>query len=670
MGLFSPWFLAGLLAAGLPIYFHLLRQHKSTPLKFSSLQFFERSTQSSIKHRRLRYLLLMATRIALLVLLALAFTGPYIMRTILPGAAGERMHVFVIDNSFSMRESGRLEAAKQEALTAVSSMPGDSEGQIATVGASLAFLTQPTREQNELTAAIRTIEPSDARSSFGELARALRAMAETVREPLNVHLFSDMQRSALPSGFADLQLPATASLVLHSTTDDVASNFAVEAVSAPRSMFDPDKVRVQATISGYNAEAGKRTVSLVANGNVVDTRTVDVPENGRATAEFLSLNLPYGFNRCEVRIDTADRLREDDKYLFAVERADPRQLLFVHQGRDTRSPLYFQAALDASASAAFRVQTIEAEKSRGVDPSRYAVVILSDVGQLPGDFEQALKQWVRTGGAVLVAAGSNTARRQNIPIFDGNVIESRYASRSGARFQTAAAADPTHPSVRRTEGLESVKFYHSVVVETGDAEVIARLTDETPLIAERQIGEGRVLFFASTFDNIANDFPLHPSFVPFVERSVEFLGDIEQRTSNVTVGSFVDLRQADSQGQGVELIDPDGNRPLSLDEAARTETYQVAREGFYELRRANDRNEMIAVNADRRESDLSLIPQETLALWQNTGEGIPEEVAAVEAEVQRKPWPLWWYFLLLVLAAAMIESLLSSRYLSVDRGAA
>ncbi|MCP5111476.1 MAG: VWA domain-containing protein, partial [bacterium] len=324
MGLVSPWFLGGLLAVGLPIYFHLLRQHKSTPLKFSSLMFFERTTQSSIKHRRLRYLALMAVRIALLVLLALAFTGPYIMRTILPGAAGDRLLVLVVDNSFSMREGGRLEAAKQQAVDVASGIGEGNEAQVATIGAHLTFLTQPSPERAELTAAIRTIEPGDSRSSFGELARALRAMTETVREPLEVHLFSDMQRSSLPSGFADLQLPATAALVLHPVAEDGAPNFAVEAVSAPSSLFDPEKVRVQATISGYNADAAQRTVSLVANGDVVDTKTAEVPENGRATVEFLSLNLPYGFNRCEVRIETSDRLREDDKYLFAIERADPR----------------------------------------------------------------------------------------------------------------------------------------------------------------------------------------------------------------------------------------------------------------------------------------------------------------------------------------------------------
>ena len=69
-------FLAGALAVGLPIYVHLLRQYRQTPIKFSSLMFFEPRTQSSIKHRRLRYLLLLSLRMALLVLLALVPVPP------------------------------------------------------------------------------------------------------------------------------------------------------------------------------------------------------------------------------------------------------------------------------------------------------------------------------------------------------------------------------------------------------------------------------------------------------------------------------------------------------------------------------------------------------------------------------------------------------------------
>ena len=81
MGFLAPWFLAGLAAIGLPFWIHLLRQYRSTPHPFSSLMFFERRTQSSIKHRRLRYLLLLSLRVALLLLLALAFANPFVTRS-------------------------------------------------------------------------------------------------------------------------------------------------------------------------------------------------------------------------------------------------------------------------------------------------------------------------------------------------------------------------------------------------------------------------------------------------------------------------------------------------------------------------------------------------------------------------------------------------------------
>ena len=58
MGFLAPWFLAGLAAVGLPVYIHLLRRHVTTPRPVSSLMFFERGTQSSTRHRKLRYLLL------------------------------------------------------------------------------------------------------------------------------------------------------------------------------------------------------------------------------------------------------------------------------------------------------------------------------------------------------------------------------------------------------------------------------------------------------------------------------------------------------------------------------------------------------------------------------------------------------------------------------------
>src|SRR3954471_9875673 len=102
MGFFSPWFLAGAAAVGLPIWLHLLKRHKVDPQPFPSLMFFEHREQSSVQHRRLDYILLFILRVAMFVLLALLFANPFINR-LTPKGAGKSIVVVAVDRSFSMR---------------------------------------------------------------------------------------------------------------------------------------------------------------------------------------------------------------------------------------------------------------------------------------------------------------------------------------------------------------------------------------------------------------------------------------------------------------------------------------------------------------------------------------------------------------------------------------
>src|ERR1700752_291325 len=106
MGFLAPWFLAGLAARGFPVFVHLLRKHVTVPRPVSSLMFFERGTQSSTRHRRLRYLLLFALRFALLLLVVLAFANPFVRRPATDVRG--RLMLIVFDNSFSMRAGTRF----------------------------------------------------------------------------------------------------------------------------------------------------------------------------------------------------------------------------------------------------------------------------------------------------------------------------------------------------------------------------------------------------------------------------------------------------------------------------------------------------------------------------------------------------------------------------------
>ena len=668
MGFLAPWFLAGVAAIGLPFWIHLLRQYRSTPHPFSSLMFFERRTQSSIKHRRLRYLLLLSLRVALLILMALAFANPFVTRTAASGG-GRKMLAIAVDNSFSMRYGNHLARAKQAALDAVSNLVPGERGQVLAVGSRIHFMTQPVEDADQLKAAIQSIQPTDERSSYGEFARALRTIAQSARMPVEVHFASDMQKSSLPPAFADLRLAADTNLVFHSVADSKEPNWLVESVNAPGKIYDPKKVRVEAVIAGVGTDAAKRSVSLVLDGRTLETKSVDVPANGRAGVQFLSLDSPHGFHKAEIRIDSADSLHEDDRFPFAVERADPRPVLFLHTGGQQRGELYYRAALESVSEAGFILEPLAVEQASNQSLSKYAFVVLSDVGSLPPGLEDSLRTYVSGGGSLLVALGPSSVAMQHVPVSNEPIQGSSYASREGERFQIVATADAEHPSLRRANKLDGVQFYQVIRVDPGKSRVIARLTNQAPVLLEKQVGEGRVLTFTSTFDNISNDFPLHSSFVPFIEETARYLGGQQQRSTNVAVDSYMELRSAKDQGASVEVIDPDGRHPLSLKEATTSETFQVGREGFYEIHRANGRQEFVAVHADRRESDLTAVPQETLDLWRNTGRG-GGAAASDDPANPARPWSLWRYALLLVLIIAIIESLIATRYLSVEKEAA
>src|SRR5215469_18458490 len=213
MGLFSPWFLAALAGLAIPVYLHLLKRLTVTPRPWASLMFFESRTKSSTRHHRLRYLLLLTLRLALLLLLVLAFANPFINRNA-AALASNRLVLLVVDNSFSMRAGTRLGDAKDAAMRVLAAK-GAARAQVAAFGSQLRLMTQPIEDQSALRAAVQAIQPGDSHGNFGELARALRAMAESVRTPIELHLFSDMQRASLAGTFSDMKLPDNVTLVPH-----------------------------------------------------------------------------------------------------------------------------------------------------------------------------------------------------------------------------------------------------------------------------------------------------------------------------------------------------------------------------------------------------------------------------------------------------------------------
>ena len=676
MGFLTPWFLAGIAALGLPVYVHLLRQYRQTPIPFSSLMFFERRTQSSIKHRRLKYLLLFSLRCLFLALLVLAFARPYIHNTAIARAGGGRNMVFAIDNSFSMRQDDRFASAKQAALDQINAMHEDDRGQVVSFGGPAKLLTDMTSDRQALRAAVNALAPGDDTSSYAELARVLRSTSESMKADIDAHVFTDVQKSSLPTSFSDLKLDEGTKLEIHPVATKVLPNWAVENVEAPRRVFDTKKVRTVATIAGYNTPDAERKVTLFANGKALETKQVKVPANGRATVEFLTLDAPYGLTKCEIRIDNADEFPLDDHWLFSVERADPRPALLVHSDGDTASPLYIRTALESAAEPAFTVESLPTSQAGNANVAKYAFVILSDAGPIPEKLDDALTKYVQGGGSVFISLGKNATPGRHIPVADLNDLGLRTVAADRDAVLTVSSTDTSYPSFARAQNWGGLEFYQVAKLQlpqnASDITVAARLSDGTPLLVDRQMGGGHVLVFLSPLDNIGNNLPVEPVWVPFIDQTTREMGGIGTAPGNYKVGSFVELRSAKEKGVPVEILGPSNQRLLTLAESSSATTFQFPSEGFFDVRRANGREELAAVNPDRRESDFALIPAETLDLWKNTGIATKSApgTTAVGTTTREDNAELWWWVLAMLAVLAIAESILGNRHMTAQRLAA
>jgi hypothetical protein len=261
-------------------------------------------------------------------------------------------------------------------------------------------------------------------------------------------------------------------------------------------------------------------------------------------------------------------------------------------------------------------------------------------------------------------------------VFDAPVLGSHDFTRDDSRFASVAAVNDAYAPAGPLAGWQGIKVFYVTRVEAPQAQVGLRLADQTPLLLEKPLGKGRVLLFATGFDRLTTDLPLHPQFVAFVDRLASYLGGRGSRVSALRVGDSVDLRPDPAVRGNADVLAPDGTHPLTLRQAGQVRSWPLPAAGFYALTLADSRHDLVAANSSRLESDLAPASADQLKLWQAAslppapGQSAGRSagttaVTGVGAVVRDESvHDLWWYAMCLLLAAVVAESLVASGYLN------
>ena len=663
MALLAPLFLLGVLAIGLPIWLHRLQTQSPERRRFSSTMLLEQSQQQVHLKKKLRYLLLLALRIALLVLLALTFAKPVWEReTAVTMAPGSILHLIVVDTSYSMQYEGWFDLAQQQANQIITAMADGDVAQIISASNNVEVKTEPSALRADLVATIDALQAGTGHLDLGAMMSGVNNLIRDYKQNIIIHLISDFQSSGLPSRFADL-VPESRSnhlteLQLYPVSGETIRNLYVDTITrTPHGLdvgirgnhIDPTDIEVALNINGV--QSGQQTVSVEAGGQASLSFTVDKYEEGD--------------NRVAAVMQQDDGLIADNTRYAVVDNTPPRPVLLLTNDVQALPVTYLRAALEAGQQG-YRVEPVNINEFDARILQRYPWIIIDDIGIVSGGLLTSLMEYLQGGGAILAASGERAIAQSSLPLLNYAVRQTNLTA-AGTQPSAVTGVDASHPVLAATSGWRDVAVSRYLdLVTDAEAHTMVSLDNGAPLLLERRFNQGRLLLFTSSLDNRWNDIPIRPVFVNFLAEAARYLSGRDQLKRNQIAGDYMQLlRSGSAAGQ---VVAPDGRTVLSLADTHRSQQIRMDLTGFYEIYTA-DSEQLIAVNADLRESDLAVMPAADIQRWKDAVEGsTAASDGAGEIKIQQEPVQLWHILLILFGIVVLVESLLGNTYLGAGRG--
>jgi hypothetical protein len=686
----APAFLAGLLAIAVPVWLHRVARANPTHHPFASLMLLESTETQRTARRTLRYWLLLAVRIALLLALVFAFAGPLISSRAVPAMNPDaRLHAIVLDASLSMQYADRWTRAVEEAQRVAQAAKSGDQVMLAVGGRQIRVIEGATEAENSgsLRAQLQQLKPETGRLDYGLMMTTANGWLGTRRLPVIMHVITDLQQSASPLRFADLEPPAGVQVELHDVGKADSANTYIKGVTLTAADAGTLTVGIEArapqaqtrevVVSIDGAEVGRKRVELKASTQVALPEgegsppaallpTQEPAESASVAHEkltFSDLKLTAGAHRIDVALQPQDALPQDDRFHAVVEHADPRVLL-ISRPSNTDDTAYVAAAVGSLTAPRLRVEQHTAQAIEDRALGGYSTLMVTDVAALSSIAAAKIADYVTAGGTLLVTLGPGAAAHAD-GLLEGLLI--RDVQKQPTRV---GHVDSSHPALRNAEGWQEIRFFQHLQVQpaAGDKVLIA-LLDGEPLLLERAVGAGRMLVLTSPLDREWNDFATHPLFVRFMGEAARYLSGAGVAAASSQVGATI--MTGLTAASGGQIFDPQGQRVLNLNETVSAERLVPDRTGFYEVRSGAGAR-WIAVNVDTRESDLTPMSSQALQRWRGlqSAQAAPTPSAAAAADEQANPAPtlsLGYWLLMIAVALLAMELLLANHYLAVRR---
>lgn len=554
MSFLNPFLLLGLLAVAIPLLIHLVNLRRPTKVRFSTLLFFDSIRSSTLNKIRIKKWLLLAIRIAAVLMLAFALARPFI-----PSGAGDVSEAgqpasigILIDNSPSMSQVDQngpfIDQAKGIASGILEHSRNDDRIYLeVTNGPSLDL---PALTPDAAASRIAGLDPVNQGNFISENMRGLVNRLDQASQPhKRIYLITDGQVSQLdPFDEGEPTFSDSYPLQVFVAGDENQANVAITEMDLESEVLSRNQpVRLTVAVGNFSSSpvrnhflslhyqdeiAGEHQVNLEAGASAGFSFEIVPDEEDILTGSFLL---------------EGDELTFDNRHYFSIRIPERRRILLVQDesASDATYSSYLSAVLEAALSANefLDVENVSWSSDLFAGDAHPDAVILDGVDHIPEYVLEDLVQFTQNGGGILFLPSANgDIRSYNRFLERTNTGQFTNVTGNYGSFEVIdrlSGFRQGHPVLEEMFDLaedEDLRvnlpaIFYQYILEIRNESGIYRILNsggDNPVLTEHSFGDGILMVSSIGADPGWSDFPVKPLFAPLFYRTVLYLATSEQ----------------------------------------------------------------------------------------------------------------------------------------------
>jgi len=678
MSFLSPAFLWALPLIAVPVLIHFFARRQQQNIRWGAMEFLLTSAIPRRRFLRLRDLLLMLLRAAIVLAILGALAQPMISSNKF-GSTGPRDVILILDNSMSTaRKVGGgtvFDQELNEAARFIEQLNASDMVRVLLASPRPEWLNDsplsagPTKVR-ELVARLRELTPNLGAADMLECVQeAIKAEPAGKDMPRFVTVVTDGQArswrtdasgswSAIQAFAKKASPPVFTSVIVTEKKTDAVASLAVEKVSATRAMVSVGQpVTLTASVKNTGTVPSQPTsLAWSAGEQSLGISTVPSLQPGVDTA--ISLSQPFttpGLVDLSCHLVAEDDLPADNSSRFLLEVSKAVPILLV-EGEPQTDPVqsdiqYFLTALgygdeskELAPASVFQPKVIGYQQLSSEELSAVQGVVLANVPRLPADVVQKLARYVNSGGGLWIALGEQSDVdsfnrlffEQSVGLSPLRLLQPTGDTNDREKFIAVVPPTAEHPAtalladIQRLD-IDRVRIYrrHQFEPDKGSpASVLLRVEGGASLAVEKSLGRGRVIVQTIPLGLAWSSLPLSHSYVVMVHEWLWYLTETGLVKRNLLPGELLQASQPSDSSNGSGSLETPAGRQAQLvgEEEGGRLVFRYAKTlypGEYRLAIAgatqDPRIEKFLVNRDPLESDLTPLSEEQIKSLTETG---------------------------------------------------